>query len=166
MKKSLLVIAAILMIAAGVVYLVIGDPNVFVNTQDMNRNMLNTKDGEITFNELTEFDWDTMYVFEGNFDSYRIEEIIGFDSSAVKSNSKEESFQVIFVNDAKVVCNLNGTSRSLGYDVVFNDTNVKCHKVQNPDNVKFKVTEVEGILHFTEVDMGIVIPDDKKTGIY
>ncbi len=167
MKKFLLILVVAVALIVGGVYVLVGDPVVFYNNQKMDSAMLHAEPHKtVTFNELTNFEWDAMYSFNHTMTKDRIEEVLGFESSAIKEPSSDTFIQIVFVKDNKVVCNLNGVYTALGYNVIFFDTVPEYHKILSSDNVKFEVKDVENVIRFTQVNEGIIVPPEKQMGIY
>lgn len=166
MKKFLLVLVVAAALVVGGFYLIVGDPVVFYNNQKMDYAMLHQKNGKMTFDEITNFEWDAMYSFKHTMSKAEIEGVLGFESKSIKEPSSDTFIQVVFVKDGKVVCNLNGVYTALGYNVIFQDTTLEYHKILNSDKIEFEVKDIENVIRFTEVDKGIVVPPDKQMGIY
>ncbi len=166
MKKFLLALAVAAVFVVGGCYLLVGDPVVFYNNQKMNSAMVHEDSEVITFDQITEFEWDTMYSFNHTMTKADIEGVLGFQSGAIKEPSSDTYIQVVFLKDNKIVCNLNGVYTSLGYNIIFADTTQKYHKILNSDKVEFEVENIEAVMRYTEVDKGIVVPPEKQMGIY
>ena len=73
----------------------------------------------VTLNELTAFEWDTMYTFAPFTPKESIEKIMGFSSGDIKPTYNEAQSQLIFVKAGKVVCNIWGYGNDLGYWISF-----------------------------------------------
>ncbi|MBQ4284026.1 MAG: hypothetical protein IJB96_08885 [Lachnospira sp.] len=167
MKKVLLFLVVAVALVCGGFYLLVGDPEVFYNNQKMDSAMLHAEIGKkITLDQITMFEWDEMYSFKHTMTKSEIEQVLGFESAAIKEPTGDTFIQVVFVKEGKVVCNLSGVYTSLGYNVIFNDPVPEYHKILNSDKVEFEVKDIENVIRFIQVDKGIIVPPDKQMGIY
>ncbi|MDR2571471.1 MAG: hypothetical protein LBD23_14430 [Oscillospiraceae bacterium] len=98
----------------------------------------------VTLNELTAFEWDTMYTFAPFTPKKAIEEVIGFSSSDIQATINESQSQLIFVKDNKVVCSIYGYGNSLGYWFSFRDY-LSDYLAVTPDDIVIFSVDYSGV---------------------
>ena len=100
---------------------------------------------QVNLQELTEFEWDLLYVFGPYTSKKEIEEVIGFESDNITDNMADESTTyLLFVKDNAVVANICGSADSLGYTFSFGYYE-KYLCIDNSKEVTFSVVEESGI---------------------
>lgn len=102
----------------------------------------------ISLNDIASFDWNSMYVFSPYFPIKEIENIIGIKSRYIKQTASDEMIQLIFVNNGKIACVIQGNPFDLGFQFQFEDLNGYT-EIKSKDNPRFKIdTSDEAITMF------------------
>lgn len=128
-------------------YLVIGNPIVLINNKKLGNSIKSIQSDNIKLNEVVPFDWDVVYTFEPYASKERIEEIVGFKSSAIKENNISEGMvHLLFVKGKKVVASILGYSTNLGYRLDFPS------KVTFEENAEFNVKILNDIVTLEHLD--------------
>ncbi|MDR2783124.1 MAG: hypothetical protein LBB48_04690 [Treponema sp.] len=104
---------------------------------------------EVALNDITAFDWDTVYTFSPYTSKESIEEIIGFKSNNIEETVSEGMTQLLFVKGEEVVCSICGYDSNLGYKFSFGAYNGNYIAVSNDDNASFAVNASDGIVYLT-----------------
>lgn len=139
--KLLAVIVIAMIILAGGIYIVVGNPIILMNNQKL-ANVLKSSDvSTVRINEVIPFEWDVMYTFDPYTSKESIEEIIGFKSNAIKVNTiNEEMVHLLFVKDKQVVASVLGYSEDLGYSLEFSS------EVTFDEEAVFNVVVSDGVV--------------------
>lgn len=75
---------------------------------------------EISLQEMTDFDWGSMYYFLPYTDKKTAEKAIGFSSDDISDNlSSDDGVYALFVKDREVVCQIQGLPENLGFQFDF-----------------------------------------------
>ncbi|MBB6713854.1 hypothetical protein [Clostridium gasigenes] len=107
---------------------------------------------EVLINDLTEFEWDSAYVFKAYTSKEKIFNTIGFKSQIIEETVSEGMNQLIFVKDKQVVCFLYGYPDNVGYGFNFEDTFSKVEdyiKLNYKDSPIFSTEKIDNIIYFT-----------------
>ena len=140
-----MIFCAILVTILG--YLVIGNPIVLINNKKLGNSIKSIQSDNIKLNEVVPFDWDVVYTFEPYASKERIEEIVGFKSSAIKENNINEGMvHLLFVKGKKVVASILGYNTNLGYHLDFPS------KVTFEENAQFNVKILNDIVTLEHLD--------------
>lgn len=100
---------------------------------------------QVNIQELTEFEWDSLYIFSPYTSKKEIEEVIGFESENIVDNMVDESTTyLLFVKDNTVVANVYGSTNSLGYTFDFGEYE-KYLYIDASKETTFGVIEQSGI---------------------
>lgn len=113
------------------IILLIGIFFLYICKKDNSNNIININNGiirnnltalldfneskKIRFNELTQFEWEKVYIFDPYISKEKIFESIGFKWSGIKEQTTESGMQIVFVNNNNVVCYCCGTGEKNGY---------------------------------------------------
>ena len=104
---------------------------------------------EIALNDITAFDWDTVYTFPPYTSKESIEEIIGFESNSIEETVSEGMTQLLFVKGQEVVCSICGYSNNLGYGFLFGAYSGDYLAIDKNDDATFAVSNSEGKVYLT-----------------
>lgn len=143
MKKRIVLLAAALAAAAALCVAMIGDPVVLWHNRQLRSAILALHAQETTLEALVPFEWDAVYSFEPYTPRERIEEIIGFQSAAIRETASEGMVQLLFTKGKRVTASICGYAQSLGYRADIGDV-VRCG-----ENAALTVTQSEGIVSLT-----------------
>lgn len=139
-KKFVRIIVGLIIIIAGIMYLTIGNPRVFINNHKLGAAIKEIQSDSVKINEVIPFKWDAVYTFGPYTSKEDIESVIGFRSPDIKENNISEGMvHLTFVKDKKVVASVLGYDSNLGYRIDFTS------KVAYDDNAIFNVTRADGI---------------------
>ncbi len=86
---------------------------------------------EITLQEMTDFDWESMYYFMPYTDKETAEKTIGFSSDDISDNlTNDDGVYAVFVKGKEVVCQIQGLPENLGFQFEFGkiDSYIKLDK--------------------------------------
>lgn len=102
----------------------------------------------ISLNDIASFDWDSMYVFSPYLPIKEIENIIGIKPRYIKRTLSDEMIQLVFVNNGKIACVIQGNPFDLGFEFQFGNLNGYT-EIRSKDNPHFKIdTSNEAITMF------------------
>ncbi len=106
----------------------------------------------VSFNDLTDFQWEYMYTFEPYTSREEIEEIIGFQSKSIADNMIDEStVYLLFTKDDSVVGTIMGSPGSLGYQIDFG-TYEKYLRLDAEEENTFLVKQEEELVSLEYMD--------------
>lgn len=146
--KKIIIVALItltcLIFVAVAGYFAIGNPLVAINNAKLKK-AVKAIDGEYVYiNDITDFEWDTLYTFAPYQSRESIEETIGFKSNDIKVNKINEGMvHLLFVKNQTVVASVLDYDSNLGYSIDFNS------KITYAQNARFAVTRTNGIVNLT-----------------
>lgn len=148
-KKLLVYISiAIAVCIAPVIYFLC-----FPSCNQLNRRSLykNIKDlrhhQEIKLEDIADFDWTYMYIFEPFTDKEVIFDTIGFESNLIKTTVEKDNLQLVFVNDKQeVTCYINDKISNIGFHFDFNRYKI-CKKFSREGNDTFVVNKDDDMIH-------------------
>lgn len=143
MKRRFVILAAALAAAAALCVAVIGDPVVLWHNRQLRSTILELDARETTLEALVPFEWDAAYSFEAYTPREQIEEIIGFQSSAIRETVSEGMVQLLFTKGKRVTASVCGYAQSLGYRADIGGV-VRCG-----DSTVLAVEQSEGIVRLT-----------------
>lgn len=115
MKKRIVLLAAALAAAAALCVAVIGDPVVLWHNRQLRSAILKLDAQETTLEALVPFEWDAAYAFDPYTPRGQIEEIIGFQSAAIRETASEGMVQLLFTKGKRVTASVCGYAQDLGY---------------------------------------------------
>ena len=138
--KNIVLAAAVAVILLGVT----GNPAVLYHNRQLEKALGSIDAAQVTLNEVVPFDWDTVYTFAPYATREEIEQIIGFESSAIRESVNEGMVQLLFVKDDAVTASVCGYEENLGYRVSFADS------VDYQDDVTFAVQKNGSTVVLTE----------------
>lgn len=106
-------------------------------------NISSIKEGidEINLKDVTPFEWDRAYIFDVNTPVDKIYEKVGYKWRNIVEREKESQFQVVFMNNEKVVCYLVGDTEMMGISINFDKDIYKdgVIELESNKNDKFSV---------------------------
>ncbi|MBQ2801188.1 MAG: hypothetical protein IJF03_07350 [Lachnospiraceae bacterium] len=119
MKKVITIFNTLLII---LFFTACGNNAVETNEKSFNKKVKELESKQVDIQELTEFEWDSLYIFSPYTSKKEIEEVIGFESENIVDNMADESTTyLLFVKDNMVVANVYGSTNSLGYTFDFGE---------------------------------------------
>lgn len=102
----------------------------------------------ITLQEMTDFDWDSMYYFTPYTDKEAAEKAIGFSSDDILDNlSSDDSVYALFVKDREVVCQMQGLPENLGFQFDFGEIDSYI-KLDQKTTINFTVKKDDKIVTY------------------
>ncbi len=99
---------------------------------------------EVTLNDITPFEWDTVYSFGPYTSKEEVQETIGFKANVGETVS-EGMPHLVFVKDKEVVCEIIGYPSNLGIDIKSFSSSINAK-----DNIVFKVKNSSDIICLSE----------------
>lgn len=134
-----IIVSIFLLLALG--YSLIGNPAIAYRNYKLKNAILSVDSGQtISLNDITPYEWDTVYTFDPYTSRQEIEEIIGFKSRYIKETVSEGMVQLLFVKGDSVAASVCGYADNLGYRVEFNGA------IDYADEAEFSVSKNEGIV--------------------
>jgi hypothetical protein len=115
-RKIVIIVSSIIFVCAMFLF-IFGNPIVLKNRYNFGQAVKNISTETITLNEITPFEWGTVYSFAPYTPKREMENIIGFNSNYITETLNEGMVQLIFVKGNKVVCNIQGYTSELGYNI-------------------------------------------------
>ena len=137
-RKGIIMIGAVLF-ACVIFFSIFGNPLILKNGYDFGRAVKAIKAETVTLNEITPFEWETVYSFAPYASKQEMESIIGFKSNHITETVSEGMVQLIFVKGSRVVCSIRGYSSNLGYGVSLWSGGESHCQIRRGDNVAFSV---------------------------
>ena len=111
---------------------------------------------EVNSTDITPFEWDKAYVFDINTPIEKIYKKVGYKWTSISEKEKESEFQIVFLNNEKVVCYLFGSSDMMGISMNFNKSSYKdgIIEIAPNKNSKFSVKKGKEVFetHLTHMD--------------
>lgn len=118
-----------------------------------NRKQFNQRIGEIggnqiiSLNDLTPFQWDSLYAFGPYTSVGTMAEIMGVERWLIRRSWNEGQLNMYFIKDNRIVCRINGCPTNLDYFFLFRrpntgtlfDDNALFVKIDSNDNPKFYI---------------------------
>ena len=103
---------------------------------------------EVNLTDITPFEWDKAYVFDINTPIEKIYKKVGYKWTSISEKEKESEFQIVFLNNEKVVCYLFGSSDMMGISMNFNKSSYKdgIIEIAPNKNSKFSVKKGKEVL--------------------
>lgn len=159
MKKFILFLACVAVIGCGLVYIVVGDPVVFKNNKLFNDTMVQTTTSAVKFNDVVPFEWDYVYVFNGEQKKSSIESVVGLSNKYIVDTKNSDSQEIVFVKDDKVVCCVSGRIYSMGYALNLEDDGLEYKKGARAEEMEFEVVNVENVTHYNQMVVNVPVTD-------
>ena len=104
----------------GIYFSACGNSTINKYNNSFNNTIKSLQNGKVNLHKLTDFEWDKMYTFPAYTSKEEIEQILGFESDIIIDNMfNEGNTYLLFVKDNTIVCNIYGSSDSLGYSINF-----------------------------------------------
>lgn len=104
----------------GIYFSACGNSTIDKYNNSFNNTIKSLQNGRVNLHKLTDFEWDKMYTFSAYTSKEEIEQILGFESDIIIDNMfNEGNTYLLFVKDNTIVCNIYGSSDSLGYSINF-----------------------------------------------
>lgn len=104
------------------------------------------KDEIILLENVIPFKWDKIYTFAPYIPKETIENIIGTKSNYISESLGEDTTQLIFIKNGKLVASVIGHNANLGYDIDFYDGESIYNIITYGDNIKFLVQNKDDII--------------------
>lgn len=120
------------------------------NTKSFSDTVKGQTGDKVTFSELTDFDWESAYVFVAYKSKEEMEEVIGVKSDEISDFlDYDDSYAIVFVSGDKVVASVSGTPSTLGYDLDLGT--VKNYRRIRKDDTgyEFGISNKDGIVTLT-----------------
>jgi len=123
--------------------------NTFVvirNNKTFNANVNSITQDKVFLNDITPFEWDTVYTF-GPYTSRKvIEEAIGIKSNYISEARSEGMRQLIFVKEDKIICSITEYYYKLGYMFFIKSYKNEYAALNSTDNPLFKIERKDGLI--------------------
>lgn len=118
------------------------------NNQAFSANVISITQDQVFLNDITPFEWDTVYKFGPYTSKEVIEEVIGIKSNAITEALSEGMEQLIFVKEDEIICSITGHYYKLGYLFVF----INQGMLKSTDNPLFKIEKTDGFIRLINVE--------------
>ena len=140
--------------ALSMVYLIFGDPRIYLNTAKLKETLSTLDSEQVTLEEIVPFEWTAVYTFDPYTSIDLIQMAARSKSPALKESTSEGMTHVVFTNKGQVVASVCAMPASLGYDLDFTggeDTYYHFRgggysHIEYGDQVVFEVTQDNGFV--------------------
>ena len=122
MKNLIIGIGIVLLVVLGIViFEAIQPTSIWEENADkfQEATKMQANGGIVSLDEITPFEWDTVYTFAPYTPKEKIYEVIGYQWDSISETVSEGMNQLIFIDKVKVVCYVYGYSDYLGYGFNF-----------------------------------------------
>lgn len=102
----------------------------------------------VQLNDVTPFEWDTVYTFSPYTPKEKIYETVGYKWDSIQETVNEGMNQLVFLKDGEVVCYVYGYPSNIGYYISFSGENLSefATVLHAEDNLAFRVEREEEIV--------------------
>lgn len=140
--------------ALGVLYLIFGDPRIYINNSKLEDAFSNLSSGSVTLEEVVPFEWTTVYTFDPYTSMERMQRITGSKSPALKESVSEGMTHFVFMDRGRVMASICAYPSSIGYSLSFTGGEYTYYSypdggyshIEYGDHVEFEVVQEEGII--------------------
>jgi len=151
MKKFILFLTCVAVIGCGLIYIVVGDPVVFKNNKQFNNAMVRTTTAAVRFNDIVPFEWDYVYVFNGEQKKSDIEAVVGISNNYIADIKNNDGQEIVFVKGDKIVCCVSGRIYSMGYKLNLEDEGLEYKKGARAEEMEFEIVNEENVTHYNQM---------------
>lgn len=139
----------------GAMYLIFGDPRIYMNNAKLEDALTEITDDRVTLEEIVPFEWTTVYTFAPYTSIKRIKWITGSNSPALKESINEGMTHLVFTDKGTVVASVCAYPESLGYSLSFaggentdySGSDGGYSHIEYGDGVIFEVTRENGLVN-------------------
>lgn len=143
-----------IVVALGVLYLIFGDPRIYINNEKLEDALTELTTDSVTLEEVVPFEWTTVYTFDPYTSIDRIEWITGSKSPALKESVSEGMTHFVFMNKGRVMASVCAYPSSVGYSLSFAGGKNTYYDyadggyshIEYGDGTVFEVTQVDGLV--------------------
>ena len=139
-RKNIFIVIGFILLFVLLLYFFLGNPVLLKNKSDFKHAVKNIDTDRITLQEMTSFEWDKVYTFQPYLPKQKMEEIMGIKSTVISETVNEEMTQLVFVNNGRLVCYINGYSDDLGYYISFLEYGKEYSAIKYEDKTEFLVS--------------------------
>jgi len=139
-RKNILTVIGVIFLMAVLLHFFVGNPVLLKNKLNFKQAVQNINTDKITLQEITPFEWDKVYTFQPYLPKQKMEEIMGLKSTVISETVNEGMTQLVFVNNGKIVCYINGYSEDLGYYISFLEERNEYSVINYENNAEFLVS--------------------------
>jgi hypothetical protein len=105
----------------------------------------------INLNDITPFEWDTVYSFDPYTSVDTIYETVGYEWDTIHETVNEGMNQLVFMKDEKVVCYLYGYPENHGYGIQFTSEDeqevASASVLHHQKNLTFQVARSDDVIY-------------------
>lgn len=149
-KFNLTITPIVVIISLFLSFLIIGNPFIAFKNKQLEKSIFEVKDStEMYINEVIPFEWEMLYTFPCETNKQTMENVMGFKSKDIPSNTEDNSLNLIFVKNNQVISQIYTNPKDIGFNIVFEDI------IYFKDNCVFNVSLEEKTIILKHRNMNI-----------